>query len=78
LDHGCQELGRSRNRKMRSWCDNVLVAAEVVGSSRLEGDRGVRVEQRSPGCVHFGTWLGTPFLDTDEGVVDSDSRGIGY
>jgi hypothetical protein len=47
------------------WRDNVLVAAEVVGSSRLEGDRGAKVEQRSPGGVHCGTWLGTQLLDID-------------
>jgi hypothetical protein len=58
------------------WCDNVLVATEVVGSSRFEGDRGAKAEQRSPGGVHRGTWLGTQLLDTDEGMADSDNRGV--
>jgi hypothetical protein len=54
----------------------VLVVTEVVGSSRFGGDRGAKAEQCSPEGVHCGTRLGTQLLDTDEGVADSDNRGI--
>jgi hypothetical protein len=37
---------------------------------------GVKVEQRSSGEIHFGTWLGMSHLDTREGLVDFDNHGI--